>query len=1017
MKKQELSRLLARVLVLSVMVSCISFISVIPMSAQAEETYTGQFICGDFEGTDEEIKSHWYIWDHGWCECFRITDEENHTPGGSKCLAVDPKGGAWQAVSYHDENEELGIEIIPGAIYEISYWHKGAANGQFQIADYGIPEQNIPCYSQPGVDDADWTFYSKKFVANGRTRFSPIDFKNTLGEGDIEGTSYIDDLKIEMVSPPQTPRPPKELTEDETLAEKHENMEIGTNFWFHTYWSGCTPIKSIYSPASESNPNGATDEDWQKAYDYGKNIWNETFVKEIEPFTTLRFMDWGNTNGSTIVSWDQRRLPGDKNNYDIGMDPNNASGLAYEWMIDLCNRYDKNCWICLPSSADDNYIRQLAILCKKNLNPSLKLYLEYSNEVWNYGFQQYFYAEEMGQKTTEIGLTEDTKFDGNYSANYYVYRSFQMFDIFEEIYGIENMGTQCIRVIATSGNTAIFDAAYNNVFYSKDVYNKNDQRADYLAVAPYVGAGLDGFDVDIEYKFHDAIDSTLDSYVKSCYNLAKKYGLPLIAYEGGQHLLLGANAWSANQNIYNQYIYMLNKFAPYFDLYCHYCLTGAWGSGGAWGANSHTGQDLSEAPKLRALYDWIAADTTEYSTLSFAVGCPGNASFQDGMDYWETDCDLESYEIINDSEDPVDAGHPHYFQLTNTTDKPCGGSYVQTSFYLEPGETYHLKYNISATNSETGSWSLLDVAVMDWATNLTLGSKNWGSGGDGGWADHIIDFTVPAEGNGLVKLRFATSAWNVSSIIIKFDNVRVWKDGEEEPTDTQYSTDSYMYQPQPLDKVTPFPRITPTPTVKETEEPGEHTPKPSSAPSDSATAPDMNETPSDANSTPDTATSTPDITETPSASATDTPGLTDMPSASATDAPNITDLPSGLSTAESSAAANATAPVPAGSSSPHGTAAVTEIPSAGSSVVPDNITIKFKKKKVTIRKGRKKTLKVKLAGAKKARFKLKNKKMKKIVKIVKKKAKKVVIKAKKKGKAVVIAKAGGRKAKCKVIVR
>ena len=60
---------------------------------------------------------------------------------------------------------------------------------------------------------------------------------------------------------------------------------------------------------------------------------------------------------------------------------------------------------------------------------------------------------------------------------------------------------------------------------------------------------------------------------------------------------------------------------------------------------------------------------------------------------------------------------------------------------------------------------------------------------------------------------------------------------------------------------------------------------------------------------------------------------------------------------------------------------------------------------------------MKLTGAKKAKFKLKNKKMKKVVKLIKKKAKKVIVKAKKKGKAVVIATAGGHKAKCKVIVK
>ena len=81
------------------------------------------------------------------------------------------------------------------------------------------------------------------------------------------------------------------------------------------------------------------------------------------------------------------------------------------------------------------------------------------------------------------------------------------------------------------------------------------------------------------------------------------------------------------------------------------------------------------------------------------------------------------------------------------------------------------------------------------------------------------------------------------------------------------------------------------------------------------------------------------------------------------------------------------------------------------------VTVKFTKKKVTIKKGKKTTLKLKLTGANKARFSLSGKKSKKVLKIVKKKAQAVTIKARKKGKATVIAKAGGKKARCKVVVK
>jgi hypothetical protein len=55
----------------------------------------------------------------------------------------------------------------------------------------------------------------------------------------------------------------------------------------------------------------------------------------------------------------------------------------------------------MPHQASDEYVRQFALLVKEKLDPSLKVYIEYSNEVWNGIFAQHRYAEEQGKK---IGL-------------------------------------------------------------------------------------------------------------------------------------------------------------------------------------------------------------------------------------------------------------------------------------------------------------------------------------------------------------------------------------------------------------------------------------------------------------------------------------------------------------------------------------------------------------------------------------------------------------------------------------
>jgi hypothetical protein len=40
-------------------------------------------------------------------------------------------------------------------------------------------------------------------------------------------------------------------------------------------------------------------------------------------------------------------------------------------------------WFCIPFKADDDYVRKYAEYLKTNLREDIKIYVEYSNEVWN----------------------------------------------------------------------------------------------------------------------------------------------------------------------------------------------------------------------------------------------------------------------------------------------------------------------------------------------------------------------------------------------------------------------------------------------------------------------------------------------------------------------------------------------------------------------------------------------------------------------------------------------------------
>ena len=68
-------------------------------------------------------------------------------------------------------------------------------------------------------------------------------------------------------------------------------------------------------------------------------------------------------------------------------------------MIQLANQVHSNLWVNVPFHATDDYVRQLATLLKNTLDPSLSIYLEFSNEVWNTAFEQ-------GASNTAAALAE-----------------------------------------------------------------------------------------------------------------------------------------------------------------------------------------------------------------------------------------------------------------------------------------------------------------------------------------------------------------------------------------------------------------------------------------------------------------------------------------------------------------------------------------------------------------------------------------------------------------------------------
>jgi hypothetical protein len=125
---------------------------------------------------------------------------------------------------------------------------------------------------------------------------------------------------------------------------------IGTNFW-NLGWG-------IWNDVFQANVDFATASD----------PWSPPFLTEVSHYGALRFMDFGQANITTEQTWSERTHK---------TDPRPAQEkLAYEWMIDLCNRTGTDMWVNVPTEADDDYCLQLATLIDAELDAGLKVYVE-----------------------------------------------------------------------------------------------------------------------------------------------------------------------------------------------------------------------------------------------------------------------------------------------------------------------------------------------------------------------------------------------------------------------------------------------------------------------------------------------------------------------------------------------------------------------------------------------------------------------------------------------------------------
>ncbi len=331
---------------------------------------------------------------------------------------------------------------------------------------------------------------------------------------------------------------------------------------------------------------------------------NPDFLNFMKDFKVIRFMNMSGVTRNNLSSWNdrptiQKATWGGKEG---------VRGVPLEVMIELANILNVDPWFNVPHAADNTFIYRMAQTVKQKLKPNLRIYVEYTNEAWNNIFVPQ--AEHMKQTGYKLRLDKNRNVAG---SKYYSKQSVNIFKVWERVFGNKN---RLVRVMGgMTTNTKLtetllgFEGAYKHV--------------DALAIAPYFHFPQEKMasirsvnDVFRELNAPDnrySLKNTL-KFVEKQIQVTKGFGVDLIAYEGGQHLV-HHKTHSMTEGA-TPHLYKANKDqrmgAAYYQLLAGWKKLGGklfipfsaprpstWH--GSWGVKEHIAEQPVQAPKYRSL--------------------------------------------------------------------------------------------------------------------------------------------------------------------------------------------------------------------------------------------------------------------------------------------------------------------------------------------------------------------------------------------------------------------------------
>ncbi len=289
---------------------------------------------------------------------------------------------------------------------------------------------------------------------------------------------------------------------------------------------------------------------------YTDEPFHPEFLEKIKPYSVLRMMDLMKANNWDTSwaqytdnldeflrdrEWNERILP----DYYT---QTSTKGMAYEYLISIANHTHKDIWLTIPHNVSNDFVKEMAILFKQTLNSDLKVYLEYSNEVWNWQFQQSKWVLEHYEKGRFPNAENHTQAAGT--------RAKEIYNVWMAEYN--DTKDKVVRIIGGQAANPSVGKHWMAVM--------KDSEWDALAITHYFGIENPWGEDDPKFLFRDRLNafdasaSTTDivnlakenyeylknkhggeSYWRGNVKNATSHNKPTVTYEGNGHIVHSNN--------------------------------------------------------------------------------------------------------------------------------------------------------------------------------------------------------------------------------------------------------------------------------------------------------------------------------------------------------------------------------------------------------------------------------------------------------------------------------------------